>query len=98
MNDFFYSQKQFRPLLGGKLAEKHTHHFVVYKCTAPPGVNTAAIFGPFSDKTGDECYTPESMKRRPTQLCSATLYVWGVGGKVGSRNFKTDKGNVINKN
>jgi dimethyladenosine transferase 1 len=71
----------FRPLLKGPLAVKHTHHFVVYKCTAPPGSTADGTFGPFSDEPGDECYSQQSMDHRPTQLCADFLFVWGSGGK-----------------
>ncbi|CAL8101372.1 unnamed protein product [Orchesella dallaii] len=71
----------FRPVLKGPLAVKHTHHFVIYRCTNPPGADANKIFGPFADVRGDNCYTKEAMARRPSQLCSAVLYVWGAGGK-----------------
>lgn len=76
----------FRPMVKGKLAVKHTHHFVIYRCTNPPGMDSSKIFGPFADVRGDNCYTKEAMQNRPSQLCSAVLYVWGAGGKVRKGN------------
>jgi hypothetical protein len=71
----------FRPVLRTAAAIRHTHHFVVYRCSVPPGITAKELYDEFSDVPGDDCYTAEAMEKRPTQFCDTVLYVWGAGGK-----------------
>jgi hypothetical protein len=63
-------------------AKKHTHHFTLMECRAPPGESGPEIFEPwlYPAYEGHECYDPRSPL--PLHLCSQITYVWAVGGKM----------------
>ncbi len=60
---------------------KHTHHFIMYKCTAPEGVDPNELFGPYVGIPSEDCFetTSESI---PREYCESNLYAWSLGGRV----------------
>lgn len=83
INDF-----QFSPVLDTPLALRHTHHFTIYRCSAPEGSTDEEFFERFVGHPGDECYSgsPEV----PKEYCQGFLYIWAAGGKVSSYNYNSD--------
>lgn len=64
-----------------QVAVQHTHHLVLYRCTAPPGFDSEAVFEPWTSNPGEECYFGR-VHNMPTTLCKLIVTGWAIGGKV----------------
>ncbi|CAL8110020.1 unnamed protein product [Orchesella dallaii] len=73
----------FEPVLPDELAVNYTHHFVVYKCTAPEGMDADELFGKYLDHEGADCYLPQDDQPiKVLDYCMGDMiYVWTKGGK-----------------
>jgi hypothetical protein len=63
-------------------AKKHTHHFTLMICEAPPGESPSDLFEPYLYPAypGHDCY--ENTNPMPYYFCSKINYIWAVGGKM----------------
>jgi hypothetical protein len=74
-------------MLNSPEALAHTHHYNIFRCTAPDGYDPESFFEPFIGTGGGECYVPDPLI--PVPNCQTMFYNWAVGGKVNSVNLLT---------
>ncbi|ODN05532.1 DBH-like monooxygenase protein 2 [Orchesella cincta] len=61
-------------------SRKHVHHQLMYRCSAPPGVEPSLIFERFINHPGEECYVKDEIQL-PSVLCREVVHSWGLGGE-----------------
>ncbi|CAL8069309.1 unnamed protein product [Orchesella dallaii] len=59
-------------------SQKHVHHQLMYRCSAPPGIDPALIFEPFLNHPGEECYLKD-VTQLPATLCREFVSTWTIG-------------------
>ncbi|CAL8141906.1 unnamed protein product [Orchesella dallaii] len=70
----------FGAYLPNELARRHVHHQLVYRCTAPPGMDPVQLFEQFTNHPGEECYLNDNHVL-PTVFCREIIHMWAVGGR-----------------
>ncbi|CAL8141909.1 unnamed protein product [Orchesella dallaii] len=58
-------------------SKKYIHHQLLYRCSAPPGVE---VHVRFLNHPGEECYLKDEIQL-PSTLCREIVHTYGVGGE-----------------
>ncbi|CAL8128851.1 unnamed protein product [Orchesella dallaii] len=71
----------FNPIFPSEQSQRHIHHFLLFRCVAPEGIEPEALFEGQSQTGGRECYVQVEVNTLEYKYCKEIVYAWAVGGK-----------------
>ncbi|CAL8068078.1 unnamed protein product [Orchesella dallaii] len=71
----------FNPIFPTELDRRHVHHFLLFRCLPPKGVDPVKFFDDYTRDGGRECYFQVEPDYIGSQYCKEVMYIFAVGGK-----------------